>query len=291
MGTAGFTTRKIGDAGDNPIQGTWGNDYISGGGGRDDIKGGGGNDYIAAGSGLDYWVLGGAGTDTFEFKPGDQAIQIGDWQNGDDKIKLAGGLTYGDLTRSISSWDGKTIVNYHTDQGDRLSFFDVNPNDIGREDFIGQGGRVQVSMQSATSNASYASSTSYASRKFGDGGDNPIQGTGGNDYISGGGGRDDIKGGGGNDYIAAGSGLDYWVLGGSGADTFEFKRGDQAIQIGDWQNGVDKIKLAGGLSYDDLSRSTGSWEGNTLVTYRTDTGDSLTFFNVNPNEIEQFDFI
>ncbi|MEE3070791.1 MAG: tandem-95 repeat protein, partial [Pseudomonadota bacterium] len=126
---------------------------------------------------------------------------------------------------------------------------------------------------------------------YGDAGDNPLVGTSGNDWIEGGAGRDNIDAGAGDDYIIAGAGGDWWVKGGSGADIFQFSVGDFGVKIADWEDGVDKIFLAGGLTYADLEKLTYTGTGLTTVVYRTSNGDRLMFYNMDPTLIDEDDFL
>jgi len=131
----------------------------------------------------------------------------------------------------------------------------------------------------------------YDNQFYGDGGNNPIQGTSQDDWIEGGGGNDKISGGAGDDYIIAGAGNDYFVRGGTGADIFQFGLGDGSLKIFDWEDGIDKINLVGGLSFDDLSQSTSSYKGVTTVQFITDTGERILFRDEVPADIDQNDFV
>lgn len=95
-----------GGNGKDPINGTAGNDRIDGGNGDDTLFGGAGNDILLGGNGNDVLrggagndtLNGGSGNDTFVLASGEGTDTIQDFQNGVDKIGLAGGLTYSQLT-------------------------------------------------------------------------------------------------------------------------------------------------------------------------------------------------
>ena len=126
---------------------------------------------------------------------------------------------------------------------------------------------------------------------LGDSSDNPIQGTALNDWIVGFEGNDKIFGGAGDDYIIAGTSRDGFVRGGTGADIFEFSNGDTELFIFDYEDGVDLIALAGGLSFADLTMTTSTFNGITTVNLRTPDGDRLRLRDEDPADITADDFI
>ena len=120
--------------------------------------------------------------------------------------------------------------------------------------------------------------------------DDTLTGGNGNDLITGGDGKDKIDGGAGDDTIEAGAGNDHYVKGGTGSDTFRFGIGDGDIQIFDWEEGIDKISLTGGLKFSDLSQSSKTFNGITTVIYTTYNGERLMFRDENPGDIGAGDF-
>ena len=131
-----YTNQFFGDAGNNPIQGTNVDDWIDGGDGRDNINGGAGNDYIIAGPGNDGFVRGGSGADIFEFGLGDETVKIFDFEDGVDLIRLVDGLTFGELTEKVSTFNGITTTSYFSPNGDRLLLRDVTPAQIDLNDIF-----------------------------------------------------------------------------------------------------------------------------------------------------------
>lgn len=275
-----------GDGGDNKLTGTNGNDVISGGAGNDKIDGGAGDDTISAGAGRDGYVKGGSGADTFTFGIGDGDIKIFDWEDGIDRISLTGGLKFSDLSQSTTTYNGITTVIYSTYSGERLMFRDMKASDINAQDF-GQSG----STPTPPSIGSGFKPSDYDTQFTGGSGNDPEQGTSGRDWIDGKGGNDKINGGAGDDYIIAGSGKDNYVRGGSGADIFQFARGDGNIKIVDWEDGIDQIHLVGGLRFSDLNQSTSTYKGITTVVFSTDTGERLMFRDELASDITASDFI
>lgn len=107
----------------------------------------------------------------------------------------------------------------------------------------------------------------------GDGGDDVIFGGAGNDRIGGKGGNDELHGDDGDDYIFGDDGDDILkggfgddilqgddFSGGEGMDTFILAAGEGTDTIVDFEAGVDKIGLAGGLTFADLTLTSGSSE-------------------------------
>ena len=74
-----------------------GNDSLNGGGQNDKLLGGNGNDVLRGGKGKDV-LTGGAGRDTFVLVNRSGADKITDFEDGFDKLKLTGNLTFGKLT-------------------------------------------------------------------------------------------------------------------------------------------------------------------------------------------------
>lgn len=88
----------------------------------------------------------------------------------------------------------------------------------------------------------------------GGGGKDTLYGDGGNDKIKGGGGNDNMFGGSGKDTLDGGGGKDRYT-GGAGADTFIIKGSPKGEVIGDYEAGVDTIRLVktGASKFEDLS--------------------------------------
>jgi Ca2+-binding RTX toxin-like protein len=95
---------------------------------------------------------------------------------------------------------------------------------------------------------------------IGDIGDRWLGGDGGDDFIFGNLGTDRLSGGAGNDVLTGGEGFDY-MTGEAGIDTFVYNAvtdGSISEQIGDWQGGVDELRIdasafGGGLAAGALA--------------------------------------
>ena len=135
---ASYDTLRDFGAGEN---GTAANDWIIGTASGDAIHGGDGDDYIDAGAGGDWYVQGGTGADIFRFEshdsgPSNDGLKIFDWEDGVDKVHLAGGLTYADLVVGTNNGDWWL---YEAGTGlyeDRLFFVGASQSDIDASDFI-----------------------------------------------------------------------------------------------------------------------------------------------------------
>ena len=126
-----------GGTGDDVIEGKDGNDYLQGEAGNDLIYGGLGNDVIDGGSGNDVIFLG-RGEDTVIIAPDNGLDRIADFKIGEDKIQLAGGLTYDDLTIVSREHNGShhTIIK-NSATGERLvKLKNVNSETISADDFV-----------------------------------------------------------------------------------------------------------------------------------------------------------
>ena len=288
-----------GDDTDNKLTGTDGDDVINGGDGNDKINGGAGDDTISAGSGKDGFVKGGSGADTFKFGIGDGEIKIFDWEDGIDKIELTGGLDYSDLTQSTSVHKGITTVIYTTYAGDKLKFRDENASDLDGTDFNEGSGSISAQGFSSTSSNSSSNTSSggstfkpsdYDTEFTGGNGNDPHTGTSERDWIDGGDGNDKINGKAGDDYIIAGAGNDHFIRGGAGADIFQFGIGDGDVKIHDWEDGIDKIHLAGGLKLSDLAQSQSSYNGIKTAIFTTEAGDRLMLRDEVTSDITSADF-
>ncbi|MGK7904937.1 MAG: calcium-binding protein [Hormoscilla sp.] len=145
FGEAGDDT-IFGRAGDDILSGGDDNDLLLGGNGRDEISGDAGNDTIFGGRGADTFT-GGAGRDSFTITATSGGATIAeadvvlDFQNGQDFIGLAEGLSFADLeiTQGTGENANDTIVRQLVDDtpGNYLLVLkNVNAIAIGENDFI-----------------------------------------------------------------------------------------------------------------------------------------------------------
>jgi hypothetical protein len=86
-----------GTEGKDTLNGLGGNDRLSGLGGNDTLIGGAGNDVLIGGLGSDR-LTGGRGRDTFALETGAGSDKILDFKDKQDRLGLAGGITFGQLS-------------------------------------------------------------------------------------------------------------------------------------------------------------------------------------------------
>lgn len=108
-----------------------------------------------------------------------------------------------------------------------------------------------------------------------------INGMGGNDVLLGLSGDDLLRGGDGDDLLDGGIGNDT-LVGGAGRDTFVLGLRPGVDTIADFEVGLDKLRLAGGLSPDQLTFSASG--SDTLIRHQ---GQTLAILqNVQPNSLD-----
>jgi len=124
-----------------------------------------------------------------------------------------------------------------------------------------------------------------------DGGDgnNVLDGNSGNDTLIGSMQIDFLHGGAGDDLIDSGVGGDF-ITGGSGRDRFILESGGFGADIiFDFEDGLDRLVLRGGLTFDQLSFSS---EGeHTLITLSTNNQPLVALLGVQMSLISIADFI
>lgn len=126
---------------------------------------------------------------------------------------------------------------------------------------------------------------------YGLSGDDILRGGAGNDRLFGGLGNDSLFGDDGDDWLDGGLGDDL-LYGGAGRDTFVIGRRSGTDTIADFEVGVDRIALSGGLRFNQLSVVPGSGgaAANTLISL-TRTGDVLAILTgVQANSITSSSF-
>lgn len=251
------TNSIVGSAGRDAVKGTAASEQISGLGGDDTIEAGGGNDTIFAGPGNDF-IFGGAGADLFMIEPGQGPDKVLDYVDGTDKIGLSAGLRFEDLRFSYdSTWKYTWVTDKAGNNLMGLKY--VLPTKMDASDFVtagsSSGSTTTVSGTGGTAAGSSSSGTTSASTGFvrinGTNAAETRAGTAGNDLIQGLGGSDTIYAGAGNDTISGGAGNDF-VFGGAGVDVVRFEPGQGSDRFSDFQDGIDRIGLTGGVQFADL---------------------------------------
>ncbi len=132
----------------------------------------------------------------------------------------------------------------------------------------------------------------------GNGADNLLRGNGGHNALDGLGGNDTLLGGAGADVLRGGTGADK-LVGGAGADVFVFAAGDGGSSLAaadllyDFADGIDRIALAGGLTFSNLTFTPGNGmdtaASNTVI--GTSNGEYLAvLINTSTSVITGLDF-
>lgn len=127
--------------------------------------------------------------------------------------------------------------------------------------------------------------STFADTIDGGAGNDTITGGAGDDIIMGGAGNDRINAGAGNDRIHGGTGSDT-IHGGAGADIFVMNPGDGKSVIKDFEDGIDRIEIGGGLEFDDLrihQRGSQTWINI--------DGAVMHLDGIHPSQINADDFI
>jgi Ca2+-binding RTX toxin-like protein len=276
----------IGNMGSNLLIGGAGSDYLSGGGGVDSLFGESGDDFLFGEAGIDY-LVGGTGEDQIDGGEDADALygEDGDdylWGGsgfftdilvggaGDDTLDGASGLGDYDLMDGGSGDD-----LYLVDTPDDLTFEALNGGtDTVFADIVGAG----YYLYPNTENLSLRGNTPFG---VGNALDNQLSGNDIGNYLLGGLGNDTLNGWAGNDVL----------FGEGGADTFVFTRGTGGDVIGDFQAGVDKIRLEGlgFANYAALQPRIFEVGGNTGI--NLGQGDFIVLNGVTNAQLSATDFL
>lgn len=240
-----------GDGGADVLIGGAGNDTINGGSGvdNDSIDGGAGNDTINAGDGDDF-AAGGTGNDTVNGGNNNDRI---DGNAGTDTLNGENGADtiYGGA-------DGDTI---NGGQGGDILIGDAGADTI-------NGGTEDDSIDGGTE----------GDILNGEDGSDFIQGGDGADTINGGSAADDLRGDAGNDLITGGTGGDT-MRGGADSDIFFFAINSGVDVIVDFQDGIDKLNLAGYAGANAGNTIIQQSGANTIVSFAGAFTDQVIILN------------
>jgi autotransporter-associated beta strand protein len=289
---SGFNDTLDGDDFVNTLNGIAGHDFIFGNGGADTINGGDGDDTIDGGLGGDR-LDGGAGSDTVSYASASGALYIDlrvvtqtfTGGLGTDVITTFENIRGGVFADVLIGNAGANILHggfgadaLVTVEGDDFAYGESGDDYIAGRDgndtlyggldrdvidggngldyLYGESGDDYL-IGGADSDFIYGGD---GSGNTGDTGDRWLGGDGGDDFIFGNLGTDRLSGGIGNDVLTGGEGNDY-MTGEAGMDVFVYNalsEGAISEQIGDWQGGVDKLRIdasafGGGLAAGPLS--------------------------------------
>jgi subtilisin-like proprotein convertase family protein len=305
-----------GSGGVNTLYGMRGNDTLSGGSGDDFLYGGAGNDTFDGGLGNDR-MDGGLGVDSIDYSAAASALyidlrvatQANTGGLGTDVISgienVFGGASADVLIGNAgvnTLYGGAGADALVTVEGDDFAYGGAGDDYVaGRDgndtlyggldrDVMDGGNGIDVLRGNEGDDyliGGADNDTIYGGdggTNVGDIGDRWLGGDGGDDFIYGNLGTDRLSGGIGNDVLTGGEGFDY-MTGEAGADTFVYNAvsdGTISEQIGDWQGGVDKLRIdasafggglaAGALAANQLVIGTVATEAFGQFLYNTANG-------------------
>jgi Ca2+-binding RTX toxin-like protein len=267
----------LGGGGADTIEGKGGNDSIFGETGDDILNGGNGVDYLVGGDGNDR-IDGGAAADALYGQDGNDILTAGTsfdtdilvGGDGNDTLQAASGLGDYDL---IDGGAGDDI--YYVDTPADLTFEAVGGGtDTIFANIVGAG----YYLYANTENLVLEGIT-----PFGVGNElaNELTGNSIGNYLLGGAGNDSLNGKAGNDVL----------FGESGADSFFFERGTGGDVIGDFQAGVDKIRLVG-LGFTSFAQVQAAMvENGGTTAINLGQGDIVVLNGVTNAQLSAVDFI
>jgi len=308
------------------IKGTTGNDLLRGtstaelilaGDGSDKIFGGSGDDIIAAGAGDDFRIEGGRGADTFRFTQNNGTNIIRDFEDGKDKIEIAG-LTFADLVIVDDPNAGRLRIFTPDDYGTKIVVDYDHPILLNESDFAftapdmpykngddHTARPVEVSdvTPKITDDAIHVPLDDHpplptGNPPVGDSSLLQVDGTDARDVLRGtdaaeiffaGGGADKVFAGGGDDVIVSGAGDDFRLEGGNGADTFVFASHNNTNIIRDFEAGTDQIAFEG-LTFADLSFAEDAATGRVRITTPDAFGTKVVVMSETPFDLTENDF-
>ncbi len=249
-------------ADDRIIASNTGVNHINGGAGNDTLIGGEGRDYLVGDTGDDFLDANGNDTNNYQALYG-----------------KAGNDTY-----SIGSGDGNVLITHsaeaaHQGDNDRVVFEDINLNDVtfSTVDYT-QGGTVEhgygvtlqitwdgghlrvANMAENIESFVFADGSVFNSIQVADAAGDTLNGTTGDDYL----------------------------VGGAGADVFEFAAIEGADTIRDFAGGIDHISITdSSIEFSDLTITTSG--SDTVIA--ASNGNTITLEDVNTTLITEDDFI
>ena len=296
----------VGDAGANVLVGRDGADTLNGAAGIDRLAGGNGADTLDGGAGADN-LQGNNGNDTYIVDDaGDTVLEVVNYgfdtvvtalashtlAANVEKLQFTGGIAHtgqGNLLNNdifgstgddtfLADAGGADWFNGH-DGFDTMNFSAVAAATVNLSTLVHGGSAAGDWFSSIEkffgSNTGGDTMTAGAAAAifYSQGGSDVLTGGAGNDIFSGGAGADNLTGGGGVDTLRGGKDADM-LTGGAAGDRFVFGEtaasgGWGADTVGDWQDGLDKIKIDASevsASFDDFT-ITGNGTSSVLISF------------------------
>ncbi len=277
-GGAGIDT-ILGDSGSaNSIGDTGEQDLIFGGTGDDIIAGGNGNDTVQAGKGKDaVWggkdndlIWGELGPDTLTGDSGDDTMYGGTRSRfkdveGNDLLlgNIGSDLLFGDESEDTIS-GGKSNDSLYGGKGNDLIHGDSDDDLIyggdGNDELCGDDGNDTIFGDRADDRGVSVGTAGQQDCISGGAGEDLLYGNEGEDTLNGGDSNDTLNGGKDNDILNGGEGDDLLfgglgddtLIGGMGSDRFVLSAASGNDTVINFEVGVDRFVLTGGLSFQQL---------------------------------------
>jgi Ca2+-binding RTX toxin-like protein len=254
------------------IQGDDGNNELAGGAGIDSLFGLGGDDVLFAGE-PDRLFDGDTANNRLEGGDGNDTLTGG---NGDDT------LIGGNGDDSLLGNDGHDVI----DGGEGVDTASFAFSDQFVVVVLSGSGSANGDGSDSLTDVENVTGSALDDIIIGSDDDNRLAGDRGNDMIEGGRGADTFVGGPGDDGLSAGENDGV-------ADVFFFAPDHGHDTVFQFTDGIDKIELGGGLTFDDLSfRFELTEEGEDSTVIEIEGGrDSITLVNMRTDGIDESDFI
>ncbi|MBD2680828.1 MULTISPECIES: DUF4347 domain-containing protein [Nostoc] len=241
----------------NKLYGSTTDDTIYGYEASDYLYGYDGNDRLIAGAGNDY-LYGGGGDDILDGGDGTDSLK----ESADVNFTLTNTQLFGLGTDNLSSIEKVTLTGGSSDNTLNASSFTIAGVYL-------YGGDGHDSLLGGSQN-------------------DYLYGQNGSDRLIGNAGIDRLYGGADNDTLIGGAGNDA-LYGQAGADIFVLASGNGTDTIYDFQDGIDKLGLFGGLTYGALTISASGTKTSIRV---SSTNETLAILNnITPSLITESDFI
>lgn len=304
-GSSDWGTYRLSVVSDSPVlNGTAGNDWLTGGAnatrivglaGNDTLDGGAGQDTLVGGAGNDK-LIGGADYDTADFS-GAIAVRVDLNQTGAQSTGHGLDILYGIENVIGSSAADRLIGNAANNDLRGGGGNDGISGDAGNDRLFGGLGDDTLDGGAGADTVVFGGTAAIRADlqsgvATGEGTDRlfgieHLIGAGGNDVLAGNALANGLIGGAGNDQLVGRGGNDL-LTGGAGADRFVFANWEGADRIADFQDGADRILIAGPTTgFADLTITNTA--GGALVDWHG--GTTILLSGINAAQLSAADFI
>jgi VCBS repeat-containing protein len=238
--------------------------------------------------GLNATLVGGLGSDIYNYNAGNGVMHVVDNRNGTDSnvLRFGAGITTDQIRLGLGSLklDLGNGDEIHIENFDRNDVF--NSSSIDRFEFADGTTLTTAELlargfdHDGTAGDDTHHGTNTIDRMQGREGNDTLEAGAGNDHLHGGAGNDILSGGEGNDWLEGGKGNDS-LVGGAGADTFMFRLGDGQDTL-DNADYMDTLHF--GANITAASVTVGAEAGGLRLNYGN-RGDSVLLTGSLPREL------